>query len=133
MTIDEYIAGKDIYRVAAGNDIAEPWPISSSRPSKEAETLYSRHATDVDSILAKHHIRNRDIRVQAIGSRGYGRANETDTLVITTRDADVSEWKTAATEIQSLLQRQPRVEIRNDDLMYCDVSNVIRPETQACQ
>jgi hypothetical protein len=141
-SIDFYVAAKDPYRVAPRprNLIPVPWPYDIFRPSDEAAEIVDALRNDYKKVLADYTINLQEARVLGLSLRGHPQTR--DILIINTHDEHPLIWKLAATDIQKILddeisrrtsglKRKLRVEIRNHDKMYRDVSCTIKPDSLA--
>ncbi|ELR03788.1 hypothetical protein GMDG_01317 [Pseudogymnoascus destructans 20631-21] len=133
-SIDYYYAAKDDFRAAPEGKFALPWPYDRSRPSPEAVNVAGSIEDACRAILQDHRISLYHMQVQGLSPRGMFRPQ--DTLVISTHDEDANNWKAAATMVQLRLDEASpdvkiRVEIRNEQKKYRDVSSIIIPHTPA--
>ncbi|OBT51238.1 hypothetical protein VE04_08528 [Pseudogymnoascus sp. 24MN13] len=110
-SIEYYNACKDPYRVAPANKIPFPWRWDIKKASDSSEDIFARL----------------DERIRGVLENGKGYDNH--------HEPDVS-WKKAASEIYYGIiepaaiaaQIQMRVEIRNEEKMYKNVSHIIRDD-----
>lgn len=133
-SIDFYYAAKDEFRAAPEGKFALTWPYDWSRPSPEAVKVAGSMEDSCRAILQDHGIALYHMQMQGLSPRGMFRPQ--DTLVLSTHADDTSNWKAAATIVQQRLdeispEAKIRVEIRNEDKRYRDVSSIIIPNTPA--
>jgi hypothetical protein len=136
-SIEFFVAAKDPFRAAPGNKIPFPWPYQFSRPSSQARDLLESLENEYKKVLQDNNIQLRHTAVMSLCRKGEHDPPR-DTLLIFSEDIDTKNWKGAATEIQEIIDRASRklngnptirVEIRNEDMMYKDVSSIIKPQT----
>ena len=137
-SIEFYMAAKDPFRVAPGDKIPVPWPYVSRKPSVVAREIADNLRQDCEGVLAAFDIKLRDFRVWGLAPTRDHQAR--DTLILNTDGEDPQSWKEAATIIQKMLNDatsrrasgvEIRVEIRNNTLMYQDISSIIEPNSLA--
>jgi hypothetical protein len=92
---------------------------------------------DIKKVLRENNIQLHLTRVMALSRKGEGETPR-DTLILISEDDDTRDWKGAVTIIGEMVDNAARklngspkirVEIRNEDLMYRDISYVIKPQT----
>jgi hypothetical protein len=138
-SIEFFLASKDPFRVASGNKIPCPWPYVIHRPSTQARDLLEVQALESEykKVLEDNNVRLHHTSIMALSRKGESETPR-DTLVIYSEDMDTRGWKGAATIIQEIVDRAARrvngnlairVELRNDNMMYRDISSIIRPGT----
>ncbi|KFY56547.1 hypothetical protein V497_06165 [Pseudogymnoascus sp. VKM F-4516 (FW-969)] len=125
-SIEYYNACKDPYRVSA-NKFPVPWPWINGKHSKASEAIHEQLYDCIKKILSDHNI-SASAAVYKKASRNTPE-DAVDVLLIRTRSVDTTSWKAAATEIYKIIgpaataaQIDMRVEIRNDEMIYGDVS-----------
>jgi hypothetical protein len=131
------VASKDPFRVAPGSKIPCPWPYEIHRASNRAQVLLESLENDIKKVLRENNIQLHLTRVMALSRKGEGETPR-DTLILISEDDDTRDWKGAVTIIGEMVDNAARklngspkirVEIRNEDLMYRDISYVIKPQT----
>ncbi len=130
-TIELINSSKDGYRIAPSGKIPLPWPYSHGMASKTAKQMEDIFQTTIKEILDKYNIRRSSIRVLKMWRRGMESTSK-DTMVVSTDDTDTTTWPLAADDIYNAIltwateaSLQFRVEIRNQNLMYTDVSTAL--------
>lgn len=134
-SIEYYNACKDPYRVAPANKIPVPWRWDIKKASDSSEDIFARLDERIRGVLESHGITIHNIGVHNLASR-YPLQTAKDTIIISTHDEPDVSWKKAASEIYYGIiepaaiaaQIQMRVEIRNEEKMYKNVSHIIRDD-----
>ena len=128
-SIESYMASKDSYRVV-GDNVPRPYPLRSSACSIEMATIVT------DFVAGKAADILRDHSIKAIVSlkqrwRGHEDAIHTYLVETTSDSTDVSNWKSAAIQINQVCltagvaQADIEVEIVNASLCIHNVSSVL--------
>ncbi|OBT86573.1 hypothetical protein VE02_05098 [Pseudogymnoascus sp. 03VT05] len=127
-TIELFTASKDTYRVAPFGKIPLPWPYSHGMASEKAAEMREIFEIVVQEILQKYHVTSSTTRVMRMWRRGL-HSTAKDTLIISTDDTDTTMWSFAVDDIYDTVSPWAtevglpfRVEIRNQILMYTDIS-----------
>lgn len=135
------MAGKEPFRVAAGNKIPIPWPYTARGGSPEAKPITDQLAEQLQAIVKEHGIEQNGEFLQQKSRLGY---KTQDILVVSTPDEPSESWRSAATDIQELFDKALRkkhtnlkigVEIENKGRRNWDISYLIKPNTvehEAC-
>jgi hypothetical protein len=136
-SIEFFVASKDQFRVAPALKIPCPWPYEIHRASNQAQELLESLENAIKKVLRENNVQLHYTRTMALCRKGEG-DTPLDTLILVSEDDDTRNWKAAVTIIGEMIDNAARklngsptirVEIRNEDLMYRDISYVIKPET----
>jgi hypothetical protein len=127
-TIELFNASKEGYRIAPSGKIPLPWPYSHGMASKTAKQMEDIFQTTIKDILDRYNITPSSIQALKMWRRGMESTSK-DTMVVSTDDTDTTMWPLAADDIYNAIlpwvteaSLQFRVEIRNQNLMYTDIS-----------
>ncbi|KFY68634.1 hypothetical protein V496_00938 [Pseudogymnoascus sp. VKM F-4515 (FW-2607)] len=130
-SIELYNASKDQYRVAPFMRIPLPWPFSHGMASEKGKEMENIFRPTVNEILENFNIAPSSIRATKMWKRGIINTAK-DTVVVPTDDKDTTRWTLAADEIRHAIlpwatevNLEFRVELRNECLMYKDVSTAL--------
>ncbi|KAL2071118.1 hypothetical protein VTL71DRAFT_12353 [Oculimacula yallundae] len=132
VSIEQYLAGKDPYRVAPPGEIPIPWPFRACPFPNNREEIEPAIQDECCNICAEYNITTRPADINTY--RRKGSLTPVTCLVIETRDIDTTHWQAAAAKLRNLVQedrfRLPngdvlKVEIRNGARMYADYSTCL--------
>lgn len=137
---------KDKYRVASKGKLPTLWPYVESPASDTARNIFCSADTaddagrrivrsQLETVLNGYNIPLYKAIIRKLCTKGTD--EECDTLVLETMSEKTEGWVEAATEVQEIVDGSLRtasvaegfeikVEIRNPDLMYRDVSSIVR-------
>ncbi|KFY17261.1 hypothetical protein V492_00791 [Pseudogymnoascus sp. VKM F-4246] len=131
-SIELYNATKDPFRVAPSGKIPIPWPYDHEMASVKAKKMETELLEMATETLRRYNIVPSYIHVLNMSKRGLP-STAKDTIVVSINDDDTTRWLPAADEIyQTILPRateagiQFRVELRNQERMYTDMSAALR-------
>lgn len=131
------MASKDPYRQADGSEIPTPWPFVTSASSAKGEKVLQELQEILEDILSRYKIDRPTLRVYTLAVKGFP-ATAKDTLIVSTLDTNPENFKEAATNIGNIVKAaadrqgiEMRIEVRNPQLMYRDVSSIIPPNSEA--
>ena len=130
MSIEEFMHHKDAYRVAPTYQITTPWPFRQGPPTTVGEDVFANEEITIRGLLNDLKVEPASIVMRSIWPKG-AQAEAQDCLIVDTKDEQPITWVKAAVEIHRLLMKtnlksQPfKVEIRNTNKMYADVSSAL--------
>lgn len=133
MSIEQYAAVHEIYRIAPEHKIPTPERFIEDMASAEFAALAETLEEQIQAELRRHNIFDSSIRSCALQTKLVH--NEKDTLLINTMQDDVlsGNWTRAATALWNVLSRNNarnfRVEIRNPELMNRNAAGVARRDS----
>jgi hypothetical protein len=131
LSIEEFLAGKDVFRATSAGRIPTAHPTQVISSSKEGDDISEILETRYIQVLKNYHISYTDISFRAIRRKSGLRTEAMDTLIIQTTDTDVTNWVIACSEILELFvdagfdKTEVNVEIWNRERMYQDVSRCL--------
>lgn len=134
-SIEEFVAGKEVFRVAPVGHIPIPYPCRVGCCSQKGADVAQAIQDQYMQILRAYGIRYKSISFRSMWRKCF-RYEAADTLMIEMWDADTDNWQTAATEILELFLAaglQPseiKVEIASPTRTLYDISKCLPDEEQ---
>ncbi len=134
-SIEDFVAGKDLYRAAPFGLIPTPFPFSSASCTLKGADVAKAVEPKYMQILQTYSIKYSSILFRSVWRKCF-RSEAVDTLIVETLDVDNRRWKEAASQILGVFYAgglQPgeiKVEISNPVKMYHDVSICLPADEQ---
>ncbi|ELR05087.1 hypothetical protein VC83_00172 [Pseudogymnoascus destructans] len=131
-SVEKFAASKDAFRVAPTLKLPTPEPCDSKRCSEKVRDITEMLFGDIIEAAETFGISCQTIEVYHMWQRGLPQTAK-DTIILSTLDIDTARWEAAANHILGMVEEvvvdiKFRVEIRNPDLMYSDISMPIRDD-----
>lgn len=134
-SIEEFMAGKDPFRVAPFGHIPTPYPYQQAGCTQKGADVAEALEGQYLETLRKFQINFSSISFRSTWQKTF-RSEAADTLFIATHDIEPHKWLEAATEILNLFltaglsNSEVKVEIFNPEKMYCDTSFCLPDDNQ---
>jgi hypothetical protein len=134
-SIEDFVAGKDLFRAAPVGLIPTPFPFESASCTQKGANVAQAVEPQYMQILQTHSINYQSIIFRSTWRKCF-RSDAMDTLIVETLDVGNSNWKIAASQILGLFYTaglQPgeiKVEISNPVKMYRDISSCLPADNQ---
>ncbi|ELR09987.1 hypothetical protein VC83_06386 [Pseudogymnoascus destructans] len=135
-SVEKFAASKDAFRVAPTLKLPIPMPYDSKRCSAKVRDITEVLFDSIIEAAGTFGISCQTIEVHHMWQRGFPQTAG-DTIILSTLDVIATRWEAAANYILGMVEEavvdiEFRIEIRNPDLMYSDISMPIR-DREVCK